>query len=144
MDMVSWFLDAGEPAYPTLLELAGDPRPLVAGTALACLGSTRDPRLVPYLNDVPWPPDDALDMRLERARTHIQLGDWNYVGILIDGLEDDRPITRAICARSLRRATNLDLGYDAYAEDEDRVEGVARWREWADARLQDAMLSPAG
>ena len=142
VEMVEWFRQRGEPTYPTLLGLLADPRPQVSGTALACLGAMRDPRLLPFLNEIPWPPEDEVDIRLERARTHMQLGDWSYVALLVDGLEDSRPMTRAICARSLQRGTKMDFGFDPYGEQAERTEAVARWREWADELLQDAMLAP--
>ncbi len=138
---IEWFRDVGEPAYPNLLALVDDPRPKVAGTVLAALGATRDPRLVDHLRAIAWPAEDQVDLRLERARAHMQLGDWSAVSVLIDGLEDPRAMTRAICARSLQRATRQEFGFDASAEEEQRAEAVAQWRAWAAAREQDPMLS---
>ena len=76
----------------------------------------------------------------ERARAHVQLGDWEPVGILIDGLEDERPVTRALCQRALQRATQLDFGFDPRGEEAQRAEAVGKWREWAAARASDPML----
>ncbi|MCP3918551.1 MAG: hypothetical protein GY711_23640 [bacterium] len=138
---IEWFRDVGEPAYDDLLALVADPRPKVAGTALAALGATRDSRLVDHLRTIPWPSEENVDLRLERSRAHMQLGDWDSVGVLVDGLEDPRAMTRAICARSLQRATRQDFGFDASAEEAQRAEAVAQWRAWAAARAQDPMLS---
>lgn len=140
VEIIEWFRDVGEPAYAQLLVLVDDPRPKVSGTALAALGATRDPRLVEPLRAAAWPDESQTDLCLERARAHMQLGDWSHIDVLINGLEDPRPMTRAICARSLRRATQMTFGFDASAEEGARSESVAKWRAWAEARTQDEWL----
>ena len=55
VDLVRWFSEVGEPAYPVLLELCQDSRPDVAGAALGALGATGDERLVEQLHALPWP-----------------------------------------------------------------------------------------
>jgi len=53
------------------------------------MGATRDSRLIPYLEAIEIPDGpDAVDLRLERARTLLRLGDWNAVPMLITGLRD--------------------------------------------------------
>ena len=140
IELIQWFTATGEPAYPTLLHMAKDPRPLVAGTALAALGATRDARLVDHVRDLPYPSGDEPDMAYERARCLMMLGDWSELPVLIDGLRDERAYTRAVCARSLREATREDFGFDAKAEEAEREEAIAKWEEWWTTRSSDPLL----
>ncbi len=130
VELVHWFASVGEPAYPTLLSLAADPRPDVAGAALAALGATGDARLVEPLRALPWPPPDQNGLALERARTAMRLGDWSLAPNLIEGLKSERLMTRALSIQALGEATNERFGYDAHAEPEARAEAVARWEAW--------------
>jgi hypothetical protein len=139
IDIIQWFAGVGEPAYPVLLELVLDPRPDVAGAALAALGATRDARLVEPLRDLPWPLIERTDLALERARTLLRLGDWSMLPHLIDGLEDDRIMIRALCGQALFEATHERMGFEAGAGEEERAQGVARWKAWWAAHQADPL-----
>ena len=138
--LIDWFGRVGEPAYPTLLALATDPRPEVAGMALASLGRTRDPRLVAHLRKLDWPTEVDSDLSLERARALLQLGDWSQIPILIEGLRDERFYTRAVCIRTLSLETHERLGYDARAPEEEREQAVCNWESWWGSRGEDPFL----
>jgi hypothetical protein len=141
VEMIQWFAGVGEPAYGTLLALARDPRPDVAGAAWASLGATRDSRLVEYLREIPPAKGaEAVDLNLERARTLLRLGDWQSVPALICGLKDDRPITRALCSQALFEATHEKFDFDPRGTPESRELAIARWNEWWAARSQDPLL----
>ncbi len=141
IDLIRWFAAVGEPAYPKLLELAADPRKDVAIAAYAAMGATRDSRLVPYLEAIEIPDGpDAVDLRLERARTLLRLGDWNAVPMLITGLRDERTFTRALCSQALGEATHEDFGFDPKVEPADSAEAVGRWEAWWKSRSTDQML----
>ncbi len=133
---IEWFVGAGEPAYPRLLELAASEDPKVAGTALAALGGMQDARLVPHLNEIPWPPADQPRLGYERARCHLKLGDWARLEILIDGLEDENLYARSLCFQALHETTGETFDYLPRGEDAARAEAVTRWREWNVRRLQ--------
>ena len=60
VELVRWFSEVGEPAYPVLLELCEDSRPDVAGAALGALGATGDSRLVEELHALPWPGEESV------------------------------------------------------------------------------------
>jgi hypothetical protein len=139
VELIQWFARIGEPAYPKLLEMVNDPRADVAGAALAALGATRDHRLVEPLRELPWPDAEHPDVALERARTLLRLGDWTMVPHLIDGLEDERVMIRALCSQALHEATHERFDFDASAPPEVRAESVARWRSWWSARQADPM-----
>jgi HEAT repeat protein len=142
VELIQWFAQVGEPAYPTLLELAQDPRKDVSGAALAALGATRDSRLVEPLRALPWPDqDDPKDLGLERARTLVRLGDWEMLPVLIEGLRDDRLVTRALCAQALYEATHERFDYDPRAEAQQREDAVRRWETWWSARSGDPLLA---
>jgi hypothetical protein len=139
VELIQWFAKVGEPAYPKLLEMVNDPRADVAGAALAAIGATRDARLVEPLRELPWPDEQHPDVALERARALLRLGDWSLVPHLIDGLEDERLMVRALCGQALYEATHERFDFDANASDGERAASVARWREWWSARQADPM-----
>lgn len=128
---IQWFVGAGEPAYATLLELAASTDTKVSGAALAALGSMNDARLVPHLDQLPWPAEDQARARYERARCHLKLGDWSHVGVLIDGLGDGDLYARSLCFRALNQATGESFDYHPKAEVAVREASMARWSEWA-------------
>jgi hypothetical protein len=140
VEMITWFATVGEPAYPTLLQMVQDPRKDVAGSALAALGATRDSRLVEPLRAVPMPEgDDNFDLRLERARALLRLGDWQVMPTLIEGLRDERDITRALSAQTLWESTHEKFGYDANGDIEARNKSIAAWEAWWRDRSQDPL-----
>jgi len=140
VELIQWFASVGEPAYPTLLGLVLDPRPDVAGSALAALGATRDSRLVEALRELPWPGVEESDLALERARTLLRLGDWSMVPLLVEGLADERLLIRALCGQALFEATHERQGFDPNAAPEERARSVERWRAWWQARQRDPLL----
>jgi len=143
VELIQWFAGVGEPAYSTLLEFARDQRPDVSGAALAALGATRDSRLVPYLRAIPPATGEgAVDLNLERARTLVRLGDWASIPVLIDGLSDERPITRALCSQALFEATRERFDFDPRGEPEARQAAVEKWTTWWKARNLDPLLQP--
>jgi len=139
VELIRWFAGVGEAAYPTLLELAADPRPIVSGTALAALGATRDPRLVEHVRALPA--TGSADIELEKARTLLMLGDWSQLNVLVRGLRDERHYTRAVSIRALREATQEDFGFDPSAEPEAREKAVAQWDSWWRTRVSDPLLA---
>lgn len=140
VELIQWFASVGEPAYPTLLDMAQDDRTLVAGTAFAALGATRDPRLVEHVRALPRPAADQLDLRYERARCLLLLGDWSELPVLVEGLRDERPYARALCAKALRGATHEDFAFDPKGEPEVREGAVVQWEAWWQARSADLLL----
>jgi HEAT repeat protein len=140
LELIRWFAAVGEPGYVTLLELAADPRDEVAASALSALGATGDRRLVPHIHKVPFKAEErSFDLRLERARTLLRLGDWTQVPELIRGLQDDRLLTRALSIQALREATSEDQDYDAKADRPARERAVERWKRWWLAYSGDPM-----
>ncbi|MBK7644056.1 MAG: hypothetical protein IPJ19_13565 [Planctomycetes bacterium] len=141
IELIRWFASVGEPAYPRLLELAADPRKDVAIAAFAALGATRDTRLVSHLQAIQITDGpDATDLRLERSRTLLRLGDWSSAPVLIAGLRDERAFTRALCSQALNEATHESFGFDPKLEPAQSEEAVARWEAWWKSRQSDALL----
>lgn len=140
VEMIHWFASVGEPAYSRLLELCVDPRPAVASSAVAALGASGDSRLVEPMNALAWPSVLHPQVKYERARTMVRLGDWTHVGELVDGLEDESLWTRAWCAQALEEATHQRFGFEPSAAPEDRAQAVARWRKWMAARDAEGIL----
>jgi hypothetical protein len=143
VELIQWFAGIGEPAYSTLLDFARDPRPDVSGAALAALGATRDSRLVLHLRAIPAATGPgSVDLNLERARTLLRLGDWDSIPALIQGLGDDRPITRALCSQALFEATHERFDFDPRGEPEARQASIEKWNSWWNARSRDPLLQP--
>lgn len=136
---IQWFVGAGEPAYEALLELAASEDTKVAGTALAAMGGTGDARLVPHLDQIPWPSEDAQRLRYERARCHMKLGDWRYVSVLIEGLSDEDLYARSLCFKALKDGTGESFEYHPQLEAGVREASVQRWADWAERRELDSM-----
>jgi hypothetical protein len=141
LEQIRWFASVGEPAYPTLLRLAKDPRDDVAAAALAALGATLDARLVKPVHELGWSPERAQgDIGLERARTLVRLGDWSEIPRLVEGLADERLFTRSLCLEALREATRETHGYDPRAEKGEREKAIARWNQWWLQRSGEGIL----
>ncbi|MBL8860288.1 MAG: hypothetical protein JNL28_17395 [Planctomycetes bacterium] len=141
IDAISWFARVGEPAYPTLLAMVKDPRRDVAGAALAALGATRDSRLVEPLHAIEFSAEaNSTDLKLERARTLLRLGDWQSVPELIEGLRDERLITRALCSQALYEATRERFDFDPRGDAEAREKSVRAWEAWWQVRDRDPLL----
>ena len=130
VELVRWFAEVGEPAYPVLLDLCQDSRPDVAGAALGALGATGDSRLVEQLRALPWPSEESVALRLERSRALMRLGDFSMAEHMIEGLSHERLLIRALCSQSLYEATGKRFGFEPAASESDRVESVERWTEW--------------
>ena len=139
VEMIQWFVAQNELAYPALIELAGGPDDRSAGLALAALGSSRDGRLVEHLQGLPMPGPERPNVRLERARCHMNLGDWSHADILLEGLRSDDLRTRGQSAAALRRATQQNFGFRPQAEPEEREAAVEAWEAWLAAYRADPL-----
>ena len=140
IEQIHWFATVGEPAYPQLLELVADPRPDVAGTALAALGATRDSRLIEHLRAVALPEKIPATLRYEWARTYLRLGDWSEAPVLIRGLAEEELMVRALCGQALFEATGQRFGFQPKAEPAEREAAIARWEAWWAARQDEGVL----
>ena len=144
VELIHWFAKVGEPAYSRLLEVCLDSRPDVASSAVAALGASGDSRLVDPLNDLAWPETLHPQVRYERARALLRLGDWRQVGDLVDGLEADALWTRAWCAKALQEVTRQSFGYNPQGDASSRAQAVAQWRRWMRARADEGILVSKG
>lgn len=143
IQLIRWFAAIGEPAYMTMLELANDPRKAVAITALAALGATRDQRLVPSVQALPMHVSGSAEVKLERARTLMYLGDWGQAPILIEALESDDLTVRALAGFALYRATGESHDYDPRGTEEERAASATLWRDWWNRRQDEGILGDA-
>lgn len=141
VEIIAWFARVGEPAYPRLLDLATDPSPDIAGSALAALGATGDKRLVKPLHDLAWPSPLEPMIELERARTLTRLGDWSEIAVLIRGLRSEDGLTRLLCIQALADATGDKLGYDPRANELDREAAAKQWDAWLARRRGEGILA---
>jgi hypothetical protein len=142
VEQIRWLAGVGEAGFSLILPVCLDPRPDVAGAALAALGATGDNRLVVPIRELDWPADETLDkgLRLERARTLVRLGDWSQLSVLVDGLADEEYWTRSWCIQALNEATKRRFEFDPKADAELRAKSVERWREWIESRRVEGIL----
>lgn len=134
-----WFKEVGEPAYPTLIELAADSDVRIASFGLASISAQRDPRLLaPLKSAVPTPSEKTL--RLEYARALALLGDWSHVDVLVEALASEDVRIRGSALKALRDATGQTLGFHPQRSPSDRAAAVDRWRAWATERAADPAL----
>ena len=143
LEQIRWFASVGEPAYPTLLELACDQRDHVAAAAMAAMGATRDGRLVGPLNSLTcWEEGHRRsdDLMLERARALVRLGDWDAMPTLIEGLASDSRRVRALCDQALFESTRQRFGFEADGPEEERTAAIRHWEEWWLARTGEGLL----
>ncbi len=144
IEQIRWFASIGEPAYETLLELSADPRDDVAAAALSALGATGDRRLVEHIRTADSQSGArGRDLRLERARTLLRLGDWSEVPVLIEGLGDSRVYTRALAIQALQEASGESHGFDPRGDDGSREKSLERWKRWWLARTGDPIRNSA-
>jgi hypothetical protein len=140
VEMIRWFAAVGEPAYARLLVLCLDARPDVSATAVAALGASGDSRLVEPINALDWPASPHPQVRFERARALLRLGDWSELEALIDGLEAESLWTRAWCARALEEVTRQRFDFDPRGDEAERAAAVGRWRDWVRQREAEGIL----
>jgi len=140
VEVIGWLAGVGEPAYESLLDLCLDPRPDVAGSALAALGATGDSRLVEHIRKLDWAPDLPREVLFERSRAMVRLGDWSQIEYLIQGLSADELWARAWSIQALEEATKQSFGFDPQGEPEERAEAVGRWQTWIDSRRVEGVL----
>jgi hypothetical protein len=74
--------------------------------------------------------DDNKLVRYEAARAVLEIGLWDTVPFLLQGLDDDDPRVRFLCFEALNRNTGESHGYDYEAPSEERSEAVGRWQAW--------------
>ncbi len=140
VELIHWFASVGEPAYATLLELCLDIRPDVAAGAIAALGATGDSRLVGPMHALEWSPGMQAQVKYERARAYLRLGDWSEIDVLVGGLESEELWTRAWCSQALEQVTHQRHGFDPGASAQERAAAVGKWRDWMAARQAEGIL----
>ena len=82
------------------------------------------------LHSLPWPSEESVELRLERARALMRLGDFSMVEHMIGGLSHERLLIRALCSQSLYEATGKRFGFNPSATVGDRGAAVERWNDW--------------
>jgi len=143
LELIRWFASVGEPAYPTMLELACDQRAKVAAAALAAMGATMDGRLVVPIKALEcWGSgyERSAVLQLERSRALVRLGDWDAMPTLIEGLADDSMRVRALCDQALYEATRQRFGFEPNATPESRTQAIRHWEAWWLSRTGEGLL----
>ena len=96
-------------------------------TALAVGGCTA-PRGPLVVTD----PDPSV--KIPAIKKAVRKKDRNAVKQLVTDLDSDDPAVRFYAINGLHKITGLRLGYDYYADEEERQAAVRRWQEWLDGQ----------
>lgn len=131
-ELTEWFYGVGEPAYPTLLDMAASSSRRIREVGMAVIAMRADQRLLePFKERVPTPPRSEPAARYDWARTVLAMNDLSGVPILIEGLEADTLVTRRQARRELtRRLGETGVDFDPAADPSVRAEQVQAWRDW--------------
>lgn len=118
----------GEPSWSFLLE---DLASSDAGTrwqAVANLGDTKDPNVLPHV--FPMLRDPDVFVRMAAARVLGDVRSPSSIGPLIDALEDREAPVREAAYGSLRAVSGKEHPFDPLASEAEREKRVKAWREW--------------
>ena len=124
-----WLSQRGEPAIPALLTGLQSSEPKVRSSCAWVLGRIGDRRTIANLQQLTMDPHETV--RLEVARSLVEMGDIRQCPALIAALDSDKVQVRAMSHDALKRATGRDYGYDHLTDSvEQRRLAVLRWRQW--------------
>jgi hypothetical protein len=82
---------------------------------------------------------------VERAQAVMTVGEknmWPAIPQVINRLEDNDVSVRVLADETLCNMTGKDFGYNAYADEKERREAVARWRSWWESEGKAATVKP--
>ena len=131
-----WLAQRGEQAIPALLKSLASNEPKVRSSSAWVLGRIGDRRTIENLQHFVNDPHETV--RLEVARSLVEMGDVKQCPTLIAELDSEKVQVRAMCHDALKRATGKDFGYDHLTDNvEQRKTAVLRWRQWWSAQTND-------
>jgi hypothetical protein len=124
-----WLAQRGEVAVPALLNGLQNSEPKVRSSCAWVLGRIGDRRTIGDLKKLTTDPQETV--RLEVARSLVEMGDVSQCPMLIGALDSDKVQVRAMVHEALKRATGRDFGFDHLSDNvEQRKLAVLRWRQW--------------
>lgn len=131
-----WLAQRGEQAIPSLLKGLASNEPKVRSSTAWVLGRIGDRRTIGNLQQLVN--DQHETVRLEVARSLVEMGDVKQAPTLIAALDSEKVQVRAMCHDALKRATGKDFGYDHLTDNmEQRKVAVLRWRQWWSVQSND-------
>ena len=78
--------------------------------------------------------DENKLVRFEAARAVLEIGAWDSIPVLFDGLEDDEAYVRYLCIQTLSAKTGETFGYVFDGEPESRSRAIKAWKIWWEMR----------
>lgn len=124
-----WLQQAGEQAIPSLLKGLKHDEPKVRSSCAWVIGQIGDKRAIPALQ--PLMSDKSESVRLEVARSLVDMGDVKYCPVLIEALDHEKVHVRGMCHEALKKSTGRDFGYDHLTDNTTQRKSAAlRWRQW--------------
>ena len=82
----------------------------------------------------PHPPPNVADpdpqVKIAGMKQAVATRDRSVLPKLVESLESDDPAVRFFAIRSLEQFAGDRLGYEYYADDDERKPAVARWQSW--------------
>lgn len=111
-----------------MMECLDSPNDKVRSSAALVLGTLRAEESLEKL--LTMTEDESKWVRMEVARAVLEIGAWDTIPLLIDGLDDEDERTRELCIHVLRDKTGENFGYVQNAQEQDRCVAVQAWRNW--------------
>jgi len=111
-----------------MIECLDSPNDKVRSAAALVLGTLRAGEALEKL--LTMVDDQNRWVRMEVARAVLEIGAWDTIPIIINGLEDEDPRTRELCFHLLKDKTGEEFGYDLNAEEQDQALAVENWKSW--------------
>jgi hypothetical protein len=99
-------------------------RLLLVTTIAGCAWACQAPRPAPNVAD----PDPQV--KIAGMKQAVANKDRSVLPKLVESLESDDPAVRFFAIRSLEQFAGDRLGYEYYADDDERKPAVARWQSW--------------
>lgn len=116
------------PAWKFLLDDLASSNAGTRWQAVANLGDTKDPAVLPHL--LPMLRDPDVFVRMATARVLGELHQMSSVGALIDALEDREAPVREAAYAALRAVSGKEHPFDPLAGEAEREKRVKAWRDW--------------
>ena len=84
--------------------------------------------------------DENKLVRLEAARAVLEIGAWDTVPVLLEGMNDPEENIRILSFQALKKKIGVDFGYKIRGTAEERQESLNKWNAWwANAKGSEIM-----
>jgi hypothetical protein len=133
---ISHLVAFGNFAVDPMIECLDSDNSQVRSSAALVLGQLKAGKALDKLIRVAFNDENKL-VKLEAARAVLDIGKWDTIPVLIDGLDDGQISTRQLCEWALETKTGESFGYAFDAPEEERLASIEKWQEWWRLKIED-------